>query len=88
MALKARVQKVSRNSKNPQVDLEVVYFDDAKKFQIERVFTLPVDEELTLEKIEALIQSEGKIYKDDLVKTIQKEDEIRDEYQGKEFDIE
>lgn len=88
MALKARVQKVSRNSNNPQVDLEVVYFDNSKKFQIERVLTLPVDEELTIEKVEAIIQSEGKAYKDDLVKTIQKEDEIRDEYQGKEFDIE
>jgi len=85
--LKARVQKVERNSHDPQVDVTVVYTDEEKKFQTERVFTFPVDAELTIGKVQKAIDASGQELKSGLADTILKENAIRDEFQGKEIDI-
>lgn len=85
--MKAIIQKVSRNSTDPQVDVVVTYIDENKKFQTERVFTFPVDEELTFEKVEEAVRASGKELKDGLADTIQKEVAIKDEFQGKEIEI-
>lgn len=85
--LKAIIKKVSRNDNDPQVDMVVTYIDEDKSFQVERVFTFPADADLTNEKVEQAIISTGQEYKQGLADTIVKEDAIRKEFQGKEFEI-
>lgn len=85
--LRAIILKVERNPNDPQIDVVVNFFDEETKFQREQVFTFPVDEELTFEKVENAVQISGKELKSGLSDTIQKEVAIRDEFQGKEIVI-
>jgi ABC-type uncharacterized transport system auxiliary subunit len=87
--MKAKVLKVSRNQNDLQIDVEVNFIDESTNpvFQAYRVFTFPVDQTLTKEKIENAIKATGKELDSGLKNTILKEEFVREEFQGKEIKI-
>lgn len=87
MALEIRTQKISRNTNNPQIDFEVVYADEELGFQTTRVFTFPVDEELTDEKVHFALEQAAQELENGLKVTMSKEADLRDKFQGKVFTL-
>lgn len=87
--LKAIILKVERNANDPQVNFNVSFIDDemTPEFQVTQVFTLPVDDELNDEKVRNVIQQRLKELSDGVQATLQKEQQLRDTFQGMEITL-
>jgi len=86
--LKAIILKVERNANDPQVNLEVSYVDDemSPEFQLTQVLTLPTDN-ATEETVRNIVEGKLKELDAGLKATIQKEQELRDIFQGMEIQL-